>query len=241
LKKRNFANRLISTALAACILTGQAASGVTYTEKPGRIEIKINESDLLAAAAPATEKIVRDFVKELENNAAFQKHIEESPGADSVSKTLASDQRILDDMRSELAFWQGVDSVSKTFGVAALAGFSVVAARELEKTGLPMARAAAMVALVTAVVAEGSAQAIAGKKAGLESRIKDLRESLDTQANYLYWQADFGGEGSPPPVPVKCLIKETCRGAEVCITNRHGIEDCEEKPVCASEILTCRD
>lgn len=220
----------------------QSAGAVTYMEtSPSRVEIRINESDLLAAAAPATEKIVRDFVKELENNAAFQKHVEDAQSGDWVAKSLAADQRMLDDMRSELAFWSGVDSVAKTFGVAALAGFSVVAARELESTGLPMARAAALVTLVTAVVAEGSAQVIAGKKAGLESRINDLRASLDSQANYLYWQADFGGEGSPPPAQVKCLIKETCRTSEICITNRHGIEDCEEKPICASEILTCRD
>jgi hypothetical protein len=186
------------------------------------------------------QKATRALIKSLEDNAAYEMHVINSSGASMTDKTLAYDSRVLEDLRAELAFWNAAADISTTFGAAGLATFGVVAARELEKTGIPMARAAGVVALVTAAIAQGGTQYIAANKSGVEKKIKDLQLSIESQANWLMWQEDHGGQGSPPPVAVKCLIKETCSDSNICVQNG-GPEDCEVVPTCVSEILTCRE
>jgi hypothetical protein len=200
-----------------------------------------NSTRLKMEATAKGQKATRDLIKSLENNAAWEMHVINSNGSTPTDKTLAYDSRVLEDLRAELAFWNAAADISTTFGTAGLATFGVVAARELEKTGIPMARAAGVVALVTAAIAQGGTQYIAANKSGVEKKIKDLQSSIESQANWLMWQEDYGGQGSPPPVAVKCLIRETCRDSDICVQNGTGPQDCEVVPTCVSEILTCRE
>jgi hypothetical protein len=98
-------------------------------------------------------------------------------------------------------------------------------------------KAAGIIAALGGLSTYAVSKAISLHTDELKTLIANERKYVDAQLEYMLWQEDYGGAGSPPPhrydeLFPNCDIEEKCANTQVCVQNANGKRDCDYKQVC---------